>query len=209
MEINNILNKISAKIGKSPEEIRQSNIDDIFEKGPSSEGGYRACIVELMNYVKKELGENYYVGFAGEPEGDITTPDFRDVYLVKSLKYAHLEKEDIHVVELHELKSTILTLDLESMGMKDFAYNDDPEVFFEEFRNVGDILEKIKKIYEDGGIDYRVYAQLVLEKMEAYLVTLEPRDRIVFVTSEIQDTDFAGYLDENIIRKLRSIALSS
>ena len=58
MENNNILNKISAKIGKSTEEIRQSNIDDIFEKGQSSEVGYRACIVELMNYVKKDIGKS-------------------------------------------------------------------------------------------------------------------------------------------------------
>jgi hypothetical protein len=71
------------------------------------------------------------------------------------------------------------------------------------------LLAKTRKLYEDGGIDYRVYAELVLEKMENYLMTLDPPDRVIFATNQVNDSVFADYVDDNIIKKIRSIAVSS
>jgi len=71
------------------------------------------------------------------------------------------------------------------------------------------ILEKMKRLYESGEIEYPLYSRLVLEKVENYLSTLGPRDRVIFAVKRIQTSDFADYIDDHILKEIRALVLRS
>ena len=157
MDLANILKEMSSEIRKSPEELMNSNIDEIFQKGSAREGGYFECMCNLMKYIKKECEPGYNLFFDNRPYYDGEEPDSLpegkvNLNLTRHLKSELYVKDELYIIEKHILTTKILTFDFETVVIDEEnkicrAYNEYPKTFFEE-RNIGKILKKIKKIYD-------------------------------------------------------------
>ena len=134
MDIERILFLIGYDRNMSPEEVRDSYINDIFDLDLESETGMVSSLFPLTeDYVLDHLPEGYSIEVEAEISDDYAPVE---VYIEKTLvKDFKLMANDVSVEHKNSLKVELATLDA----------NDG---FDDEFRTIGEILEKIKAAYD-------------------------------------------------------------
>ena len=138
MDIEKILQAIASDFNKTVEEIRDSNIDDIFQGEPDDEIGNITPIYSLAAYIGGHL-PGYDVEI--KSKGHDIYDDLVDILVDINLRKKLIDKgkdmgEGIFVKHKEALTTEIITLNAE----RGF---DEPG-----FRKIGDILSKFKKVYD-------------------------------------------------------------
>ena len=134
MDTNKILQDIATNFNKTAEEIRDSNIDDIFQDEPDELIGYAGSIYPLSDYLEKHLPEGYDIEIRRQDDDAYALVDI-------NLRKKFIDEfkdmgEDIFVKHKDMLITEVITLDAEH-GF------DEPD-----FKKIGDILSKFKLIYD-------------------------------------------------------------
>lgn len=135
MDIEAILNEISSALNKPVDELKDSNIDEVFHEETDEKIGNVAVIEPFIEYIHEHLPEKYAI----EVENQTVRYDvIVKIYLEKTLDWIDKPMEEGLLVE----HRNSLTVGLASL---------DPVRAFsreQEFRKIGDILEKIKLAYD-------------------------------------------------------------
>ena len=77
------------------------------------------------------------------------------------------------------------------------------------FEKVLALLSGIKNSFKKGRMDYDVYERMVSDVMKEYLSTLDDNIKIDFVLNEIKTSEIYDYLDDGIIKDLKTFVLSA
>ncbi len=141
MDLEAILVEMSSKLGMTVDDLKNTNIDEVFQEEPTPEEGYATAMLPLIDYVCKYL-PGYYIDLVPESGSKY---DFVNVVLRKCLKeerrfmkegQLNLNREDLVTVEL-------ASFDLSALDAKELFKSSDYE-----FRRIGPILERIKQAYD-------------------------------------------------------------
>lgn len=71
------------------------------------------------------------------------------------------------------------------------------------------LLSEMKDSFNEGNIEYIDYERLVSDIMKDYLATLDDNIRVDFVVNEIKNSKIYDYLDDRMLKKLRTFVISS
>jgi hypothetical protein len=138
MNIESILGNIANDVGLTPDEVRESNVDELFKKEDVDD--FDEAYEELFKYVNGNLGKDYRFDYRW------TQPRFEDIcsiILVRKLREKSTKKGGASVQEHHWLESEILELS----NAATLSMVEDP-TYLPEIRKVGNILERVKQVYE-------------------------------------------------------------
>lgn len=135
MDIEAILRHISVNLNRPVDELRNSNIDEVFQIEPDDEIGCISPIYLLVDYIEKHLPLGYSIEVVSEPHKHFAPVN---VYLEKTLVKEKITLEGNPLVEY----KNYLKVELALLDANDGFANET------DFSKIGDILNKVKLAYE-------------------------------------------------------------
>jgi hypothetical protein len=77
------------------------------------------------------------------------------------------------------------------------------------FEKVLALLSEMKNSFSEGRIEYDVYERMASDIVKDYISTLDDHIKVDFVINEIKNSEIYDYLDDKMIKDLKTFVISS